>query len=588
MSSDLYQALKEDDSIRLLTLLPGSRGSPISCRLEEVRLSSKPEYMALSYTWGEPVLTNTISINGVSKGVRHNLYTALQYLRDTAQAQMLWIDALTINQDNIPERNQQVKLMNQIYEKSSRTVVWLREEKDSDRPALDLLHLCDLLENDDAISINEKYRCVADAIFWPETSTSDVIIDSLAGIFASDWFSRTWIIQEFTLPSQVILRCGDSTFRKEGLSLLCEAQNSPPADWAGLMQPLKQVIPLNTLRRMFWQERKLLSERQKLGGLGFLLHTTCRRFDTSEPRDCVYALLSLVNTPGSVLTPDYHLTTAQVFSAATRVSSEPSKLEVFYLLALSCRRPFSTLKQSLPSWVPDFSHRGPTHGRSLQKFNDIYCAGGKTSPAFSFSDDELTLTLKGKILDSVSTVLIGESPDKFESGFIKQWYGICSDFVNQSVNESGCYPSGESAQECWWRLAICDVHISLHKKYSRASSGFGSSYLDEAISDGAIMDESHLAEEPLRTRQVEYGLALDVLFSTAALCRTRKGYLGWVSPSAREDDIVCLFQGAAAPWLIRPRPDGTFLLISEAYIHGIMYGEALDWDDADWEDIRLS
>jgi hypothetical protein len=123
MSAAIYHPFTEDDSIRLLLIDPNSRGSPISCRSQEVRLSSKPDYFALSYTWGAPVSTHTIQVNGHSVPVRQNLYTALQYLRDENEPQVFWIDALCINQEDVPERNQQVQIMGQIYKGAAETVV---------------------------------------------------------------------------------------------------------------------------------------------------------------------------------------------------------------------------------------------------------------------------------------------------------------------------------------------------------------------------------------------------------------------------------------------------------------------------------
>jgi hypothetical protein len=149
--------------------------------------------------------------------------------------------------------------------------------------------------------------------------------------------------------------------------------------------------------------------------------------------------------------------------------------------------------------------------------------------------------------------------------------------------KNGDYPSGEALSDCWWRLLICDIHVSLRNKESRASSGFGSFYLDKTV------QEKLRQEEPLRTKQIEY-LHGGMRFSAGmAFCGTEKRYLGWTSPFAQPGDTVCLLEGAAAPWVIRPNKfDGTFKLVGEAYIHGIMYGEGISWEGSQWENIRLS
>jgi heterokaryon incompatibility protein (HET) len=118
-------------------------------------------------------------MNGQLMEVRYNLYTALQYLRSTTQPQRLWIDALTINQDDFPERNQQIQTMGQIYKNSHETIVWLREEKDSDRHALNLLHVCDGLANDDTVTMEEKYIHISNSIFQRDESNIENMISSL-------------------------------------------------------------------------------------------------------------------------------------------------------------------------------------------------------------------------------------------------------------------------------------------------------------------------------------------------------------------------------------------------------------------------
>ena len=234
MERPLYQKLKEEDSIRLLILEPGNRNSPILCRLVEARLSAKPRYKAVSYTWGEPVLSHSICINGRAMRVRDNLFRALLYLRHTSRTQKLWIDALSINQDDISERNQQVRIMGQIYKNSHLTAVWLREEEESDAHALNLLHLCDALAKDDTLTMDAKYIRISDSIFKVGSANTDNIISSLRGILTSNWFGRLWIVQEFGLSPQVIMSCGDKEFLARGTGTvgICLAQvtASSPTD----------------------------------------------------------------------------------------------------------------------------------------------------------------------------------------------------------------------------------------------------------------------------------------------------------------------------------------------------------------------
>ena len=60
-----------------------------------------------------------------------NLFKALQHLRLDTAPRVLWVDAICIDQDNIPERDAQVQLMGNIYRTAGRVIVWLGPEADN-------------------------------------------------------------------------------------------------------------------------------------------------------------------------------------------------------------------------------------------------------------------------------------------------------------------------------------------------------------------------------------------------------------------------------------------------------------------------
>ncbi|KAH8659958.1 hypothetical protein BX600DRAFT_467000 [Xylariales sp. PMI_506] len=131
--ADLYKNLDYSSThIRLLRLLPSQVkfGQPwyecadIRCSLIVEKVDSAPAYDALSYAWGDDDPTVPITINGEKTLVRPNLAYALAALRGTS-SRLLWIDALCINQDNVSERNHQVRLMGDIYRRASKVLVWL-------------------------------------------------------------------------------------------------------------------------------------------------------------------------------------------------------------------------------------------------------------------------------------------------------------------------------------------------------------------------------------------------------------------------------------------------------------------------------
>ncbi|KAF8852372.1 HET-domain-containing protein, partial [Acephala macrosclerotiorum] len=112
-----YTALDTTKSeIRLIHLQPGRVTDEIKCELILASLNDKSTYEALSYEWGPPCPgVFGIKLNGQEHFVRENLWLALRCLRLEDGPRTFWIDAICIDQSNIPERNHQVDQMGRIY-----------------------------------------------------------------------------------------------------------------------------------------------------------------------------------------------------------------------------------------------------------------------------------------------------------------------------------------------------------------------------------------------------------------------------------------------------------------------------------------
>lgn len=80
-------------------------------------MDKAPEWEALSYAWGEPECDKRITVNRRGIFVRQNLLHALLHLRSESD-RILWVDALSINQGNIAERNHQAIQISRIYRNS--------------------------------------------------------------------------------------------------------------------------------------------------------------------------------------------------------------------------------------------------------------------------------------------------------------------------------------------------------------------------------------------------------------------------------------------------------------------------------------
>ena len=67
-----------EGEIRVLTLHADDVLNPIVCSLQVAVLDERPEYEALSYTWGDPDVRETICVGEVEVDVTVNLERALR------------------------------------------------------------------------------------------------------------------------------------------------------------------------------------------------------------------------------------------------------------------------------------------------------------------------------------------------------------------------------------------------------------------------------------------------------------------------------------------------------------------------------
>jgi hypothetical protein len=67
-----------DGEIRILTLHAGEAADAIVCSLHVAVLDDQPVYEALSYTWGDPDVTETVWVGGAQVDVTVNLESALR------------------------------------------------------------------------------------------------------------------------------------------------------------------------------------------------------------------------------------------------------------------------------------------------------------------------------------------------------------------------------------------------------------------------------------------------------------------------------------------------------------------------------
>ena len=183
----------QDESLRLMQILPGAEIDIIKCELQAHNLREPPEFWALSYTWGTAVRDDCIELNGVRMSCHANLWLFLQQMRLQRQYGPFWIDAICINQYNVHERNQQVQIMGRIYASASGIVVWLGKGNAGTDMAMKKLATRKPLEG------NEKNL----SHLWTETQARNIL-----SICENPYWRRMWIIQELMLAKRIAVLCG--------------------------------------------------------------------------------------------------------------------------------------------------------------------------------------------------------------------------------------------------------------------------------------------------------------------------------------------------------------------------------------------
>jgi len=113
------------DCIRLLSVEASRNVTALQCRLTHVNFSDRPRYQALSYMWGDESEKKLILVDGKKFYVTRNLYDAIHFLRRCKPHCLFWIDAICINQDDVHEKNRQIRIMPHIYFRATTVIAWL-------------------------------------------------------------------------------------------------------------------------------------------------------------------------------------------------------------------------------------------------------------------------------------------------------------------------------------------------------------------------------------------------------------------------------------------------------------------------------
>ncbi|TEA12168.1 Heterokaryon incompatibility protein 6, OR allele [Colletotrichum sidae] len=579
-----------------------------------------------------------------------------------------WIDAVCINQADPAERTQQVRHMGRIYQSARRVVAWLGPaEPSADATwvvrefAPRVLALAGGPRHDDA-SRREAVRIFAGA--GPSLQQHAAGAAALLGenvcrrwrerrvaffaFFARKrWLTRGWVVQEAALPrpGRVVLQCG-------GVQLSWAAVNDfasfvYSAGWdAQLDAELAAAVPAwrarpGTLERLWNPVAAALSEYDRRGGVGErvvvwqrrrwgavtdcevrhaeVLHNLhrLRAYEFENPLDRIYGALGLCerilgDRYAVGVAPRYDVSVEAAFTgvAAWLLGFLPN-LDVLGLAGLAEGR-----MEGLPSWVPDYSFRGPRGYTSLQRVRQLFKDGRSFHPLdatragnggrqgrFARTDGETRLVLEGACVDTVGKLHRLEHDERGVLANVSWVVDFCNREGRYAVNETFAaavvttlsanikprailkHEYRESVEQ-WARDCVaynCAAHrgdpaldVADRLDFCEAGSAKGRSLFmsSDDVSQAVSLDgfAEKMADDPI-TKVVHF-----VTPGRKAL-ETRRGLVGLGPAEAKCGDEVWLVNGGRMPLLLRRLETvdkaAVYVLVGEVYLHGVMHGEMM-------------
>ncbi|GJC99386.1 pectinesterase [Colletotrichum higginsianum] len=338
-TGDLYPSLnRETRSVRLVKIHAPVGNETLRCTLTAQPLDDAPPFIAVSYVWGSPEPSREIRVNEAAFRVRENLWHALQQLARIANnadnciseqkkpgaklPQHLWIDAICVNQDDTSERGHQVGLMKDIFSTAHLVIAWIGlEEGGGGVGGVDLLF--DYLRG-------LKHTARRERNHYLRTRKRKFSFKDAKWFVSRPYWSRIWIVQEFTLAKELWVLCGPSAiswaslqqFRPFGISQqtnLGFKHLSKQERHHSIEKHVESCRELSRLRRSWQTDPRRPSFTDKEPGFGARPRLTrllafSKDYHCTDPRDRVYGLLGLTETEDEARIPaDYDITPFQLY-----------------------------------------------------------------------------------------------------------------------------------------------------------------------------------------------------------------------------------------------------------------------------------
>ncbi|KAJ9149338.1 hypothetical protein NKR23_g4229 [Pleurostoma richardsiae] len=527
-------------AFRLLYLQPTS-GPEVDVVLAESSLETDISYEALSYTWGSADEAHYIQCNGKQLRVTKNCKTALLNLR-SSEPRALWVDAICIDQSCVEERNEQVKMMRQIYESASQVIVWLADNSAPLQFGLEVIRIFAKMvrEHDNVLPEHEGCQRLMNG--------DGRVREALTALAEQPWWRRIWVVQEISAAAKAVVRCGNLE-----------------VDWDDFQAVAGWVLKTGVKR--FPYHLGLIAQRALsmvvLKGRKVVLPSAMLAYENQEAtdaRDKVFALTGFLRERSGIEV-DYSLPVEDVLVLAAAKCLEITQ-------SFDALRPWDFteddrvgISRQLPSWVRDISI--PRIANKIESWAG-YSASKRSKPLYAVHGRELKI--RCKIVDEIvfRAAMMTSELEYLYPVLHVWWIAIWSLKI---------YPTGESLFDVYWQMLSMLSSNKPISGYDEAGLNLTRNIFLRWLNTIAFRNP-RMAYAAVRQDQklllLQNTLQLPI---GLCICTTKKAYAGAVPPMARPGDIIAIPTGATKPYVFRKMESDYYRIIGPCYVHGVMWGE---------------
>ena len=601
-----YPILETALHIRLVTICPRAEAKsthcPLSIKLQQYPISQCPPYDALSYTWGQSHRSDRAYCdNDEYINVTPNLLAALLHLQRRKPV-TLWIDAVCINQEDHKERSCQVSLMSQIYQKAKQVIVWLHSPETIptvddkpwvmvQKPGYEDYHLNENNEWLRTPRAKEDYKVVE----LPRHALN---------MFRYPWFLRVWILQEVAYARNIVIKTGEKTIYWEDARAWVDNYLDRASDDRNTV--VEEDVDLN-ISMMSVMDNWRSQMQANLFTLRFTdLFDRSQFCGATEPKDKVFALLSLAYDVDKDFKIDYSWSEAKICSSLTRhLIQQNNALNILRCIGTRSR---SSDPDTLPSWVPSLF--GTSQCSPLLPYDEWLVASSASSDgslAVAPLCNETTLVVKCLwILDVAQVEHAKIKGDQLPNrhtllGVIDQWYDAVLDHADYETKDA------RHRINAFWgtmrrTLGSEAVEERIDKVYT-AGEGWhwhfrklydedvGDSQPEDAYDPDNALDDSYIFEAD--NPELHSTWAQDVMFAQAELRHlrgrafgfTNNGRMALLPSEVEEGDHICFLYGIQMPFVLREVTAGRYRVVGPCYVH-----QHFSWDKFEspesWEQLQ--